>query len=168
MATKKKAARKAPAKKSPVPVSEVVELPVFAAIEVSFAADGKPQVDIDPAMIVPGGEVIWHTAPGERRAFEITLEPGAKLTRAKRTASAKATRSATKSASLSEARALKSSLRQFASVRVPPDAEARMWNCVIDADGIRVSTGVIILGTNVIVRPPKPKTGGPGSTGPTG
>ncbi|MEP7041584.1 MAG: hypothetical protein ABI843_00890 [Dokdonella sp.] len=168
MATKNKAVRKAPAKNGPAAAPEVVELPMFAAIEVSFAGDGKPRVDIDPAMIVAGGEVIWHTPPGERRAFKITLEPGAKLTRANRAAAAKAARGGTKSASLSEARVLRSSLRQVVSVRVPPKAEARMWDCIIDADGVRVTTGVLILGTNVIVRPPKPKVdehGGDGLTG---
>jgi hypothetical protein len=168
MATKKKTTQKAPAKKNPVPIAEVVELPVFAAIEVSFAANGKPQVDIDPAMIVPGGEVIWHTPSGERRAFTITLEPGAKLTQVMRKAAAKAARNATKSVSLSEARALKSRLQQVVSVRVPPKAEARRWNCVIDADGIRITTGVLILGTNVIVRPPKKTIDGHGDDDRTG
>lgn len=168
MATKKSAARKAPAKKAQAAVPELVELPVFVAIEVSFAGDGTPRVDIDPAMIVPGGEIIWHTPSGERRDFSIRLEPGAKLTPAMRKAAAKAARSVAKSPSLSEARVLKSRPQQVVSVRVPPKAQAQRWDCVIDADGIHITTGVLILGTNVIVRPPKPKADDHGGDGRTG
>jgi hypothetical protein len=169
MATKKSAARKAPAKKKAAAgAPELVELPVSTAIEVSFGGDGKPRVDIDPAMIVPGGEIIWHTPPGERRAFTIRLEPDAKLTQAMRKAAEKAARSATKNASLPEGRVLKSRPQQIVSVRVPPKIQAQRWNCVIDANGIHITTGVLILGTNVIVRPPKKKIDGHGDDDRTG
>ena len=169
MATKKKAVLAAPAKTNRRRQPSVVELPMCASIEVSYAKDGTPSVDIDPAMIAPGGEVVWHTKPGEQRAFKIALRPGTKVAQARQEAFAQAARKATKSASLSAARTLQSSLQQVIRVGIPLNAKERMWNCVIDGGGIRITTGVLILGTNVIVRPPKPKNSGPNNdVGPEG
>lgn len=169
MAMKKKAVLKAPAKTTRRREPSVVELPLSTSIEVSYAKDGTPSVDIDPAMIVAGGEVIWHTRAGEQRAFKIVLKPGANVAQAEQEAFARAARKAKKSASLSAALTLQSSLQQVIRVGVPLDAKERMWNCVIEAGGLHISTGVLILGTNPIVRPPKPKNTGPNpNVGPQG
>jgi len=158
MATKKKTVRKAPAKKSSRrSATHAVEYHPSTSIEVSFTAAGKPKVDIDPAVVAPGSDVIWHTAPGQRRAFTVVLNAGAAAPRIKQRAAPKPVGAGMANASLSEGLVLRSQTEQVVQLTIPLDATAGMWTCVIDAGGIRATTGVIVTGTDILVRPPRPK-----------
>jgi len=131
------------------------------SIQVSIAADGTPSVDVDPAVVAPGGVVVWHTSADEQRPFRILFEEGSPLETSQGGTNALA-HSPTGKAAMATAKppklegnvTLPSRTEQVVRAAIRENAAEKMWRCTIEVD---IQGQKQRIFTGIIVRPPKPR-----------
>lgn len=140
-------------------VRDVPEASRVMWIEVSITDDGKPSVDIDPAIVPRGGEVVWHTPPGQQQPLRIVFEAGSPIMTDKGNSVTPAGHAEKQSpgkaveGSVGDV-ALQSSLQQVVRASIREDAADDMWTCVVETGG-PLPSNIQRLLTGIVVRPPK-------------